>query len=152
MRKGKLFAGIGLALVFAFGAVSISSAAPMSVAEKRSAFMKGIGGHMKALGAVAKGEAKADAGTVVHAMSLQTLALAVQQMFPEGSGGGTTRAKPEIWQEWDKFSAAADAMIDATPALVAAAQTGDAGAIGAALGGVGKTCGGCHKPFRAPEK
>ncbi len=40
----------------------------------------------------------------------------------------------------------------ATPILVAAAKTGDAGAILGALKIVGKNCGGCHKPYRVPKK
>jgi cytochrome c556 len=32
--------------------------------------------------------------------------------------------------------------------LAAAGDSGDMAAIGAAAGGVGKACGGCHEPFR----
>jgi cytochrome c556 len=63
-----------------------------------------------------------------------------------------TRAKPEIWSDAAGFAGKLETLAAATPALVAAAKTGNAGAIGAALGKVGKTCGGCHKPFRVPKK
>ena len=138
---------IAVALSFSFTAVRAGS-----TQEHRKAVMQGIVGHIKALGAVAKGKAKADAGTVVHAMALDELSASVKFLFPKGSGGGDSRSKPEIWTEWDKFEAAAHALSAATPALVAAAKTGDAGQIGAAIGPVGKACGGCHKPFRKPKK
>ena len=35
--------------------------------------------------------------------------------------------------------------------LAMAADTGDKGAIGKAMGALGKGCGGCHKPFRGPK-
>jgi cytochrome c556 len=36
--------------------------------------------------------------------------------------------------------------------LELAAKDGDAAAIGAAFGNLGKSCGGCHKAFRAKKK
>lgn len=120
--------------------------------DARNTAMHVIVSHMKALGAVAKGEAPADASTVVHATSLNALAGTVKFMFPAGEMYDKSRAKPEIWSDWDGFVAASDNFAKATPALVEAAKTGDAGAIGAALGAVGKTCGGCHESYRGPEK
>ena len=143
-------AAVSLAALTALTAGSVAAA--MSVQEERAVVMKGLGGHMKALGAVAKGEAKADAGTVVHAKALRQLSVTIAHLFPEGSGGGDSRALPKIWSDWDGFKKASDDFAAATPQLVAAAETGDPRQIGAALGAVGKTCGGCHKPYRAEKK
>lgn len=151
MRMKTRMAALGVAGVTALAASTVW-AGMMSPAAQRQVVMKGNAGHMKALSAVAKGEAKADAGTVVHAMALRELSVTIEHLFPQGSGGGESRAKPEIWSDWAGFTKAADAFAAATPALVAAAQSGDAGQIGAALGEVGKTCGGCHKPYRAEKK
>lgn len=118
----------------------------------RQTVMHTIGGHMKALGAVAKGEMAADAATAVHAESLHALAASTKFMFPEGSITDKSRSKPEIWSDWAGFEKAADAFTDATAAMIPIAKTGDAAQIGAALGEIGKTCGGCHKPYRGPEK
>jgi cytochrome c556 len=119
----------------------------------RQTAMHMIGDHMKALGAVAKGEAEADAATAVHAKSLHALAAATKFMFmTEGDMPEMSRAKAEIWTDWAGFEKAADAFTTATAALIPAAAGGDPAAIGAALGEVGKTCGGCHKPFRGPDK
>lgn len=133
-------------------AMTVTAAQAGSPQPTRSAVMKGQLGHMKALGAVAKGKAKADAGTVVHAMALNELSNTIHFLFPKGSGGGKSRAKDEVWTQWEKFKDAAHAFNAATPALVAAAKTGEPGKIGAALGAVGKACGACHKAFRSPKK
>jgi len=114
--------------------------------------MKALGGHMKGIGAVAKGKAPYSAATPVHAQAINEIAQYMGLFFPAGSGGMETRAKPEIWSDPAGFAGKLEAMAAATPALVAAAKTGDASAIGAAMRTVGKSCGGCHKPYRVPKK
>jgi cytochrome c556 len=114
--------------------------------------MKAMGGHMGAIGKVAKGEMAYSAETVTHAEGLEKMSKELLTWFPEGSmGGDDSRAKPEIWTDWAGFEAKAKDFQAAVPALVAASKTGDKAQIGAALGAVGKTCGGCHKPFRKPK-
>jgi len=97
-----------------------------------------------------KGEVDAKANIPHHAKALAPLAAAVVAMFPPGSDGG--RTKPEIWSDWAGFERAAANLVTAANALAAVADSGDMGKIGAAAGGVGKACGGCHKPFRAEKK
>ncbi|MBO6837685.1 MAG: cytochrome c [Alphaproteobacteria bacterium] len=133
-------------------AMAAATVAPDQNYMLRNSAMKAIAGHMKALGAVAKGEATADAGTVVHAQGLNSLAQTVPLLFDVEAIPDKSRAKAEIWSDWAGFQKAADDFAAATQAVVAAAETGDPAQLGAALGEVGKTCGGCHKPFRAPEQ
>ena len=160
MKKHTINGLIGLALCTG---VSLAVAAPVALAdgmmpsadsayETREGVMKAIGGHMKALGAVAKGEAAMDASTPVHAQAVMELSHTVKFLFPEDSITEKSRANPEIWLDWDGFMKASMDFETASAALVEAAAGGDPAALGAALGGVGKTCGGCHKPFRGPEK
>lgn len=149
-----LAAGVALVGVGVTSAHSDSHEKMMAATDPigaRDVAMHAIADSMKALGAVAKGEAEPDAATVVHAERIYALSGTVKYLFPEGSTNAESRAKPEIWSDWAKFEAAADDFAMATPALVEAAKSGEAGQIGAALGEVGKTCGGCHKPFRAPK-
>lgn len=124
----------------------------MSVQDKRTATMKALGGHMKALSGVAKGEMAASDATVVHAMAVGEIANTITLLFPEGSATADSRSLPKIWSDWSGFEKAAADLSAAVPALVEAAKSGDQGKIGAALGAVGKTCGGCHKPYRAEKK
>ncbi len=138
----------------ALAAVMAASAATagMSDLERRQTVMRGMAGHMKNIVAVAKGKAQAGPETIIHAQAVRELSATIAVLFPAGSGGGKSRAKPEVWSDNATFMKFADAIAAATPALVAAAKSGDAAAIGAALGGVGKNCGGCHKANRMPKK
>ena len=132
------------------GFMTIGATATEAADSARTMFMKKIGGNMGAIKKVAKGEAKPTAALVNNARQIETLGAVILAVFPKNSQGG--RAKPEIWSQPDKFAAAAKALQGATPGLVAAVQTLDPAKIGKALGAVGKTCGGCHKPFREKKK
>ncbi len=121
---------------------------PGPVLAYRAQVMKALGSHITALFAVLDGEVAYDAHLAGHAAAMAALAEMIPDAFPEGSLGGESRAKPEIWQQWDKFTAAAGNLAAAAGRLEAAARAGDSAAIGAEAGAVGDACGGCHKPFR----
>lgn len=120
-------------------------------ADKRIMKMKELGGAMKAVAAVAKGEAAYTPALNEQAVKIKMIAAEMGNLFPEGSGGEKTRSKDEIWSQPEAFEKAVADFEMAATGLVAAVETGDQGKIGAALGATGKTCGGCHKPFRAPK-
>ncbi len=143
--KKIILAGIA-ATVFAGAAMA---GAHGSMSDKRVASMKEIGGAMKAISDVAKGNAEASDATVAAAMKINTLAKQVPSWFPEGSG--EYRAKANIWTDWAGFKAANDKLVAASADLVAATKTMDSAQIGAALGATGKTCGGCHETYRGPK-
>lgn len=117
----------------------------------RAQLMKALGSHITALFAVLDGEVSYDAHLAGHAAAMAALGVMIPDVFPEGSLGGESRAKPEIWQQWDKFTAAADNLAVAAGRLEAAARAGDPAAIGAEAGAVGDACGGCHKVFRVKK-
>ncbi|MDP6707428.1 MAG: cytochrome c [Alphaproteobacteria bacterium] len=123
-----------------------------SVQENRIKTMKLIVQNFKPLGAVAKGKAPYTMALVGNAEAMVQLSKGILTHFPEGSADSKSRAKPEIWSDWAGFQKAAAAFEAATPGLVVAAKSGDQAKIGAAVGAVGKTCGGCHKPYRKPKK
>jgi cytochrome c556 len=141
---------LGLAAVAGGLALALGGAA-LAEDSERVKSMKTMGGHMGAIGKVAKGEAEYSAETVKHAEAIQAHSKELVKWFPEGSGGETTRAKPEVWTDWAGFEKAAMNFQDTAPKLVEAAKTGDKAQIGAALGAVGKTCGGCHDSYRKPK-
>jgi cytochrome c556 len=74
-------------------------------------------------------------------------------MFPEGSvNPATSRAKPDIWQDWPKFEGYAKSLDAKATQLVATAKEGNAQATNTAVTDMGKTtCGACHNAFRGPE-
>ena len=108
-------------------------AAGKAAAQKRVVAMKALGGAMGAHGKVAKGEAAYSPDLVTKAEELVSVSTVILTLFPEGSGGPPTRAKPEIWKEWAKFEKGAKAFQAAAPQLLDASKSGDKAKIGAAL-------------------
>lgn len=112
--------------------------------------MEAVGDAMKPLGAMAKKEAPFDAAVVKA--SATTIADNLQKaaaLFPAGSGGGTSRAKAEIWTDAAGFE---KAMKDAHAAAVALQAVKDEAAFGPALGAVGASCKSCHDKYRSPKQ
>ena len=136
----------GFALAFASAGDAASD-----VVKQREDAMKSLGGSMKKISAVAKGEAEYSPALNQEAANINEIAMKVAEVFPEGSGGEDTRAKPEIWSDWSGFEMKIKDFQDAASALVPAVESGERAQIGAALGAVGKTCGGCHDSFRKPK-
>ena len=109
------------------------------------------------LGAMAKGEVDYDAKAAsAAAHNLKVLStLNASAMWPAGSDAGAlgeaTTASPDLWANFPKVIVAAKAFAAAADAMDAAAGK-DLASLQGAMGGVGKSCGGCHKPFRVKKK
>ena len=69
-------------------------------------------------------------------------------LFSENTKGLTSRAKPTVWTDRAGFNAKAEAYIDATKALAAAAAAADKPAFEAALASTGAACKGCHEGYQ----
>jgi cytochrome c556 len=123
----------------------------------RKAQMSLVGFQMGVLGSMAKGKAPYDA-KAAQAAADNMVALSHMNssaLWPKGSDNvanpGMTRAKPDAWTTWPKIKEAGDAWKAASTKMAAAAG-GGLDSLKGAMGGLGKACGGCHKPFRAPKK
>lgn len=150
MRKGFL---AGLALIMAAATGAAHAEGPV---ELRVQAMKDTGAAMRVLAKAAKGESEISMLQGLAAKKVEQTGKTTPTMFAPGTGPnnpgiGKTRAKPEIWSDWAGFTAQAKALEDAGAALIAAVEAGDRAALGAALDQAGKTCSGCHKPYRAPK-
>lgn len=75
--------------------------------------------------------------------------LDVSRAFGPGSDKGTTRAKPEIWENMDDFNAKMDDFRDAAALLSTAAASGDKKAIGQGIAATGKSCKSCHDEYKS---
>lgn len=146
-------------LVFAFlmaGAVGITSLMPQvataddaaNVIKYRKQVMVANAAHITNIFSVLKGKTSYGGHIAANARAISDGAAMMVDIFPQGSGEGDTAALLSIWQDWAKFEGAANALKSAADELAIAAGTGDMAAVGAAAGGVGKACGGCHEPFR----
>ena len=112
---------------------------------------------MGQIGAMAKGKAPYDAkkaqGAANSLLALDNLDASA--MWLPGSGadklGDKTRAKAEIWSTYPDVAKKAQALNSALGNLVKVAGTSLDG-LRSGIGDVGKSCGGCHKAFRAEKK
>jgi cytochrome c556 len=100
-------------------------------------------------------QAKAKAGNLEGvAVSAETLALNSQQipsLFPAGSLTDKSKAKPEIWQKWPEFEAAAKKMETDSEKLRDAARAKNEQLVQDIVKDYGRNaCGACHTPFRVP--
>ncbi|MEM7665285.1 MAG: cytochrome c [Pseudomonadota bacterium] len=88
------------------------------------------------------------------ATTINTNAQKIGDHFPEGTGmdaGYDTEALATIWEKPEDFTAAHQKLVETSQGLIAAAQSGDASAVQAQVGELGKSCKGCHDQFRVDD-
>ncbi len=121
----------------------------------RKAQMQLYAFNLGVLGAMAKQETPYDAAAASGAANnLAALAsLSQAGYWLPGSDSDSvegSRALPAIWAADSMVRDKGMAFMDAVTEIQAAAGT-DLGALQAAIGAVGKSCGGCHKVYRKPK-
>lgn len=113
---------------------------------ERMEAMKEIADGLKAISPMAKGEADFDADEVrAVAAMIERHAREMPDLFPEGSLQHVSEARPEIWDDWDRFVGYARDMEQAASAM---AEVEDAEAFAASMREIGATCKSCHEAFR----
>jgi cytochrome c556 len=75
--------------------------------------------------------------------------LDVMRGFVDGSDKGTTRAKPDIWQDKADFTRKLDALHKELASLQQVTAGGDRAAIANQVGAAGKACKSCHDDYKA---
>ena len=122
------------------------------VVSYRQKLMDGLKSSMGSIGDILKFKLPYDSKHVAaHANHVSNIGKLIGDAF-EKEITANSGSKPEIWQEWDKFIAAADALTKAGAELAKAAESGSGGA--ALMGpvrAVGNSCKGCHDPYRKPQ-
>ncbi|MGV6848261.1 MAG: c-type cytochrome [Marinibacterium sp.] len=144
-----------LALAGSIATTGLAEDGPSMQQKARSGEMAIIAINLGVLGGMAKGEIAYDpAQAQAAANSIAAIALINQEpLWPEGSDAFSTdhgRAKAEIWDNLDDFKSKWMAFGQASAAMQAAAGQGPQ-AVGAAMGGLGGSCKGCHEKYRAPK-
>ena len=139
-------AGMSVGLAGAWG----TGLAAENPAHQRHEAMETVQESFKPLRAIAVKEAPFDAAVVKkNATTIVDKLKEAHGLFPEGSGGGDSRAKPEIWTDRAGFD---KAMKDAQAAAAALAAVTDEAAYGNALKNLGGSCKTCHDMYRLPKK
>ena len=152
MKRSIFVLAAGLALGIAAQAMADT---PENQVKYRKSVMKAIGGHMGSIAAVVKGEVGHTGHVASHARGIKDMSLIVSDIFPANSGPDSfadTAALPAIWKDSAKFKQVTSDFQAAAAKFAAVAESGDMNAIGEGLGALGKTCGGCHKPFRKKKE
>ena len=167
MKKLTKFIVLGALAVGFLAAAPVNMAAAQTADEyvqKRQALMKEFSAHNKAIAAYLKGhkdpKRAARLGTPddieFRAMGIAAMADRLHTMFAQKTSmkelPGKTRAKAEIWTDWNDFYAETQKLKKLASALEKASTTRDKTQIAAAFKAMGKgSCSGCHKKFRGPK-
>lgn len=141
---------LGGAMVAAPAPARVSPAKAKAVMHERHEGMELVGKTNKILNRELKGTP--DMAVVRNAAAtMNGLARKASGWFPAGTGPdvGKTGAKAEIWQKPEDFAAKVKAFQLAANNLNTAARGGNAAAIAAAHGELGKSCKSCHDSYRA---
>lgn len=118
----------------------------------RQTMMSSVGANMGAMSAIMKNGLTLPGHIENHAGQLAQSAKLIAAAFRTKTKTKDTDAKAEIWTDWKGFEMAISDFEVAAKKLQAAAASGDAAAMGPAMRGLGKSCGGCHKTFRKPKE
>ena len=145
------FASITLLAVGASAApVKVTGAKAAQVMHERHEGMENIGKAFKALHR--EFDSSAPSAPTVRASAAQISGLARRSSgwFPSGTGPelAKTGATPEIWQNWQDFTAKLSAFQKSAQIFNAAAASGDMNAAKARYADLGGTCKSCHYKYR----
>lgn len=144
-----IIGGLAVAIAAGCAGTSMSKTGSGDVVADRQRLMKSVGANWADI------QAKAKAGNVdAIAVNAEALALDAQRIptfFPEGSGTEKSKAKPDIWQKWPEFQAAAKNLETQSEKLRDASRAKNAQLTQDLVKDFGRTaCGTCHTPFRQP--
>ena len=133
-------------------ATSTHAEEPENYIKYRKAMMTALGGHMAAASQIVRGKVSPEGDLAMHAQAMSELTVNLTRLFPKGSDFGETKAKAEIWENWEKFEKAAMDAKNATAKFAETVAGGDENAIAAAHKDVGKGCKACHEDFREEDE
>ncbi len=118
---------------------------------ERKAAMKAVGGANKTINDMAKGDVPFDASKVAAAYKAMGDAFTKSKtLYPDDSNTGDTAALPAVWAKKADFQAKLDKA--AADAIANGAAVKDLASLKTAHGEFVKSCGTCHKDYRAPAK
>lgn len=118
----------------------------------RQTLMSGVGANMGAIGDILKNGLDLPGHLESHARHLAEDAKLIGPAFQAAVAEGATDAQPAIWTDWAGFEVAIADFEKAARGLEKASTSGDPAAVGAAVKGLGQSCGGCHDSYRKPKE
>ena len=143
---------IGVCALLSVPSALVAHEDATGVVKERMDLMETQKDAMKVLGAMAKGQTPFDAAKAgAAALEIEVTAAKIPELFPEGTVGEPSEAKPEIWTQWDEFTADAEQLEKAAAALKVALD-GESPEWKAKFKGVIDSCKACHKTFRMKKE
>lgn len=139
----------GLAAMMAL----VAASAVADEIARRKAAMDDINDAMKVLVAMVKNERPFNGEDVARSgyTVLNNLTVSAT-LFPEGSTTENSRAKPEIWQDLERFVGSLDKAKAAAQKVADAGAANDQAGFPKAVIQLGEVCKACHEDFRKPKK
>ncbi len=120
-----------------------------AIVEERSELMRGIRGAFRPLQPLLM--AGAFEVIVIKSRELANLAQKIPPTFSKKALSSKSRAKEELWNDWEGFTQKAKELADAVAGLQAAAKTSHAKKTEGWIKGVLMACKNCHRSFRVPQ-
>ena len=120
--------------------------------ELRQSVFSLLGSNMGPLGAMAKGKMPFDKAAIEkHATRINQLSLMINDYTKTNTSQYKmqTDALEKVWTERSAFEKRINDLSNASKHLLSIATSGSEADIKKAIGGIGKTCGGCHDDFKA---
>jgi cytochrome c556 len=149
MRTKLLTTALALAALGGASLEALAQAKPDVLVKQRQAAMTLQGKYLGPIGAMMKGAVPYNADTVaLNATFLENLSRMPWDGFHPSTQGEKSKAKPEIYKDTAKWTAAYQLLEAETAKLGAAARAKNEAGVRASFGGVAKACGGCHDAFR----
>jgi cytochrome c556 len=134
---------LGLVLAGGMAVAQQQATDPTVIAWKN--LMRANAGAAKVLGDMAGGKTAYDQAAAEAAKAdLIADAKATPAAFQTQASDPASKAKPEIWTNWDDFVAKAGALAAAAEAL----DTSSVETIGAGMGAIGGACTACHRAYQ----
>jgi cytochrome c556 len=124
------------------------SAQERAIRARQSAYYL-MGQQMGRINAALRGDAALDRTSLQMSVeAVEMIGRLVVDYYPAGSDQGSTKARPEIWNEAPRFRQMVQGMQNETAKLKAAVRAGDLDAIKDAFGATSKSCKACHDAYR----
>jgi cytochrome c556 len=152
MNKRLLLTGLAFALAAGVAQTTFAQVKPEILVKQRQAAMTLQAKYFGPMAGMAQGKVPYNAETVAfNAALLDALSRMPWDGFAESTKGVKSAALPAVWSEGAKFKEAQETFQNAVQGLVKVSRGGDEASQKAAIGGVGKACGGCHQNFREKQ-
>lgn len=149
MNKKLVAAAVAAVLCTGVALTASAQVKPDILVKQRTAAMTLQGKYFGPLGAMAQGKAPYNGDVVArNAGFLEALSKMPWDGFDASTKGEKTKALPEVFSDAAGFKTAADNLQSTVSKLAAASKGGNEAAVKAAIGDVGKACGGCHDKYR----